>query len=183
MPSDSSYVRRLRLSESLRYRGQSASSPCSFCCRNSLRCVGMPEKSLKCAECTKRGRPCVDVAWKVDFVEMERVRKEWREAQRQSAKAQARAASLWEKLEELNKRADEEAECLARVIEEEDRSSVLPPSQSSGSAPVPAVVPSNAEALALFEAGAFNESVFSDPLDLDAFLRNPVSANGTSVGG
>jgi hypothetical protein len=227
MSSDSSYTRRLRLSEALRRFGQSASSSCSFCRRNSLRCVGMPKKSLKCAECSRRGRPCVDVAWKVDFDEVDRVRKEYREIHRQSVSAQkrsadaqrvasesyrvaaesqaraaesqaqaagvaARAALLWERLEKLNQQADEEVECLARVIEEEDRQVAAEGADSLGSASsfqpsglvsVSAVVPSNAEALALFEAGAFDESVFSDPFDLDALLRNPVSASGTFVGG
>jgi hypothetical protein len=213
MSSDSPYVRRLRLSEGLRRSGQSASSACAFCRRKSLRCVGMPKKSLKCAECSRRGRPCVDVAWKVDFDEVDRVRKEYREIQRQSVAAQkrsadaqrvasesqaqaagvaARAALLWERLEKLNQQADEEVECLARVIEEEDRQVAAEGADSLGSASsfqpsglvsVSAVVPSNAEALALFEAGAFDESVFSDPFDLDALLRNPVSASGTFVGG
>jgi len=220
-PSSSSRDRRLRFFETARRFGRSPSSACSHCIGRSLRCFGMPEKSLRCAECYKRGRSCTDIVWKVDLQEVDRVRKEYREAHESSLKARRRVvetqrrvvetqraageaqrkaedeldrvARLWERLEELNQKADEEATCLVREIEEEDRREAeataaalaLPSSQLPGSNFVPAVASTNADALALFAAGAFDGPFPAGEVDLgslDALLQIPLASNGTFSG-
>ena len=44
--------------------GMMTASPCNFCVLRGLNCVKMSgDEKLKCAKCTRRGKPCVSLSW------------------------------------------------------------------------------------------------------------------------
>ena len=136
MPSStpsSSTSDRLRLSRFILHSGEPAERPCVRCDRlieegKLKHCVVklvMPgEKRLKCAECTRRGRACVDMDWdtverlareaKEDVVAEEREREE---LIRRLSDLQARLGRKRKVLELAQRRANDQAMCLVREME------------------------------------------------------------------
>ena len=52
-------LERKTLSIATELFGVTADMPCTYCFQNRLRCVmNADERSKKCAECIRRGRPC-----------------------------------------------------------------------------------------------------------------------------
>jgi hypothetical protein len=88
-----------------------------------------------------------------------------RAATEQAAVVRERTEKLWVALEEMNRRAEAEAECLMKEIEEEERReaevSLSTSSSSSGPGSVPAAAPAAAVHVAL-DAGMFDP--LSEPL-------------------
>ena len=63
-PKSRASVGHLRLSLGIRDWGVMTASPCNFCVLCGLDCVKMSgDEKLKCAECTRRGKPCVSLSW------------------------------------------------------------------------------------------------------------------------
>lgn len=72
----SSHVRNLRLGLEIRSANVPAETPCNRCFFDGLACYIMPDapKRMKCAECTKAGKPCVNMSWE----SLDRTREEYR---------------------------------------------------------------------------------------------------------
>ena len=63
-PKSHASVGHLHLSLDIHDRGVVTASPCNFCVLRGLDCVKMPgNEKLKCAECTRQGKPCVSFSW------------------------------------------------------------------------------------------------------------------------
>ena len=82
-------------------------------------------EKLKCAECTRRGRPCMDMSWDTVERTKERLKAEVAlEEERRDrlfeelAELQARLARKRRVLEQAQRRSDEQTECLIREMEE-----------------------------------------------------------------
>ena len=86
----------------------------------------MPEDAiLKCAECTRRDKPCVDMSWEATERLEDRTREELSVEERrcdelleQLSVVQARMTRKRKMLEQAQKRADEQTKCLVREMEE-----------------------------------------------------------------
>jgi hypothetical protein len=61
--SSDSRKRQLRLYNEILRSNTIAEIACDWCFINNLTCHIMPNSNLKCAECTKKGRPCVNMSW------------------------------------------------------------------------------------------------------------------------
>ena len=63
-PKSRASVGHLRLSLDIHDRGVVTASPCNFCVLRGLNCVKIPgNENLKCAKCTRQGKPCVSLSW------------------------------------------------------------------------------------------------------------------------
>jgi len=182
-----SRARALRPYNTLLSRGVPASQPCSSCQSRGSVCIGMPGKRLKCAECTRRGRKCVDAVWHTGLLNRRRLEQEFSGAQRDAATAQrqaaaslARAERLWAALEALNRRAEAEAECLAKEIEEEESRGVeiSPPTSSQ----LVSVVAPASEFCGMFDDGLFNSTSLDPIADFDALVGTLGVSGGTISG-
>ena len=121
----SSHRDRLCLARKIQSDGDLAVRPCRDCHSLGRACIVMPPNDrLKCSECTRRGRPCVDMSW--DSVERTKdllkddVRREEEavlEMMRQLLERQARLARKRKLLEQAQQRSDEQMECLIREME------------------------------------------------------------------
>jgi hypothetical protein len=57
---------RHRIDKEIRLQPTRALIPCDYCFAHNKQCLLMASKdrkSLKCAECAKKGRPCVNLSW------------------------------------------------------------------------------------------------------------------------
>jgi hypothetical protein len=147
MPRSSSDNRRRLLHDILNF-GHPASSPCLSCQSRGSVCLIMPEnsvrKSVRCAECVRLGRKCIEASWEHEAAirrqleaELSSARVEVSESQRRASAAVERADRLWVALEELNRRARERAACLMEAIEEEERREAEISPSSGAELPLP----------------------------------------------
>ena len=85
----------------------------------------MPEEArLKCVECTRRGRPCVDMSWESVDRSREKAKLEVKSEEqtvfalvRRLSEAQARLARKRRILEQAQQRSTEQMHCLVREME------------------------------------------------------------------
>ena len=126
-PNSARSARRVRQYQRLILCGSRSDTPCDHCSLNSLDCIVMADNpKLKCAECVKRGRPCVSMSW--EGVEKQVVEqradiaadeKQLWEQLRRLSELQARIARKRKVLELAEKRAKDQMNCLVREMEED----------------------------------------------------------------
>lgn len=117
MPS--SHQRRIRLGLEIRNANHPAELPCLHCFSEGLTCYVMPESRLKCSECTRIGRPCVNMSWE----SLDRTREEYQKKVDEDEKLLAEVISRLLRNKKILKQAEERARkkalCLASEMEKE----------------------------------------------------------------
>ena len=120
----SSAQRRVRLSQRILSGGEPSDSPCDYCLSAGKACVRiMGDKRLKCSECARRGRPCVDMSWesvdrsvRLSREDLSRDESRRDELMRELAALMARIDRKRKVVELAQKRSIEQAHCLAREM-------------------------------------------------------------------
>ncbi len=102
---------RLRLAKEIRVNGVLSPTSCDRCFCLGAECYVMPER-LKCSECVRIGRPCVNLSWE----SLDRTREEYRKRVKEGEEELARviAKLLRDKtiLQQAEERARRKAVCL-----------------------------------------------------------------------
>ena len=115
----SSTQRRLRLSSEIARANHPAETPCNHCFLEGLVCYVMPESRLKCAECTRLGKACVNMTW----ASLDRTREEYQKKVDEDEKLLAQVISRLLRNKKILKQAEERARqkalCLASDMEAE----------------------------------------------------------------
>jgi hypothetical protein len=111
--------KRLRLSIEIRRHNIIAPFPCDRCFDAGHDCFIMPNANrLKCAECVRMGRPCVNLSWE----SLDKTRAEYEEKVEKDeqllAEVIARLLRNKKILAQAKDRAAKKAECLANELEE-----------------------------------------------------------------
>jgi len=112
--------KRLRLSSEIRRIGIIADTPCDKCFIDGLDCYVMPDSNsrLKCSECVRVGRPCVNMSWE----SLDRTREEYQKKVDEDEKLLAEVISRLLRNKKILKQAEERARrkalCLASELEE-----------------------------------------------------------------
>jgi hypothetical protein len=118
----SSTQRRIRLSSEIRSANTLASVACNHCFLQGIECYVMPNSRLKCSECTRLGRACVNMSW----ASLDKTREEYEKKVDQDEKllAEVIARLLRNKkiLEQAKERAQRKAMCLASEMEADGES-------------------------------------------------------------
>jgi len=110
---------RLRLASEIQRNGSVASSPCQYCFENNRECVVMSgNQRLRCSECVRRGRACVNLSWSSLDKQRESLETQVTEAEEELQRAIAKLLRLKKILKQANKRAAEKTECLEREMTE-----------------------------------------------------------------
>jgi hypothetical protein len=111
-----------RLALEIRRNGSLVPVPCNFCFEKSRECFAMPEvdgKQLKCSECTRRGKPCVNLSW----LSLDKTREEYQkkvdEDEKELARVLARLMRNKAILRQANERATKKMQCLAEGLRDE----------------------------------------------------------------
>jgi len=133
--------RRIRTANEINHTGDELLVSCDDCLKDNLSCVMDPSKGVHCAECVRKGVPCVNFSWesldrtrstsKAAIVRVEqeilaqqeetaRRFKEAEAAMRKQTALLARLARHRKVLELAEARANEKAVCLAKELEEEE---------------------------------------------------------------
>lgn len=116
--SSSSHQRRLRLSSEIRRANHPAEVPCNHCFLQGLVCFVMPDSRLRCAECTRLGKKCVNMSWE----SLDRTREEYQKKVDDDEKLLAEVISRLLRNKKILKQAEERARkkalCLASEMEE-----------------------------------------------------------------
>ena len=126
-PKSRASAGHLRLSLDIHDRGVVTASPCDFCVLRGLNCVKMPgNENLKCAECTRQGKPCVSLSWASLNTSCNNLREdlvgdeaEWDTLLECLSKVQARVARKRKVLEQVEGRARKKLCCLVEEMEAE----------------------------------------------------------------
>lgn len=110
---------RLRLAAEIHRSGHPAESPCDRCFLSNKSCVVMSTAGrLRCSECVRLGRPCVNLSWE----SLDRTREEYSEKVRvdeeKLADLLARLLRNKKILRQAEERARKKAECLASELEQ-----------------------------------------------------------------
>jgi len=103
---------RLCLYQSISKDGDPVSTACLHCSNLSILCVKM-ENHPKCAECVRRGRPCVGVSWESLNHTRDKLESNLSVAEEELARALARVACLCKTLKHTKDKVAEKALCLA----------------------------------------------------------------------
>lgn len=113
----SSTQRRLRLSSEIRRADTPAGIPCNYCLEQNIVCFVMPESRLKCAECTRLGKACVNMSW----ASLDRTRDEYQKKVDEDEKLLAEVISRLLRNKKILKQAEDRARqkalCLASDME------------------------------------------------------------------
>jgi hypothetical protein len=117
----SSTQRRLRLSSEIRKANTLAEIACNHCFLQGIDCYVMPESRLKCSECTRLGRPYVNMSW----ASLDRTRKEYEKKVKEDKKLLSEVIGrlLWNKkiLQQVKERARKKAFYLASEMETDSK--------------------------------------------------------------
>lgn len=109
--------RRLRLSTEILQANVPAEVPCNHCLLEGIVCFVMPNSGLKCAECTRLGRACVNLSWE----SLDRTRDEYQkkvdEDEKLLSAVIARLLRNKKILAQAKERARKKALCLASEME------------------------------------------------------------------
>ncbi len=113
---------RLRLAREIQRLGSLSFFPCDYCASIGHDCLVMDSRP-KCAECTRRGRPCVGVSWESLDRARSKLRRDIRKTNKESAALAAqlaaltaKAARLQQTLDDTERRASQKADCLAMEL-------------------------------------------------------------------
>lgn len=109
--SSSSRQSQLRRAIEIRRNGIISPFPCDFCFSKGIDCYAMPSSSLKCSECVRRGKPCVNLSW----ASLDRTRDEYEkkvaESEKQLSEVIARLLREKKILAQANERAKAKLLC------------------------------------------------------------------------
>lgn len=118
--SSESRQKQLRLAIEIQQHNTEADIPCDYCFSNNRKCFVMASNSrrLKCSECVRIGRPCVNLSW----ASLDRTREEYQAKvdadEKLLAEVIARLLRNKKILAQAEERAHKKAECLASELEE-----------------------------------------------------------------
>ena len=126
-PKSHASAGHLCLSLDIHDHGMVTASPCDFCVLRGLNCVKMPgNKNLKCAKCTRQGKPCVSLSWaSLDtsrnnlHEDLARDEAEWDTLLECLSEVQARVACKRKVLEQVEGCARKKLHCLVEEMEAE----------------------------------------------------------------
>ncbi len=119
MMKSSKTCNRLRLYQSISKDSDPVSTACLHCSSLSILCVKM-ENHPKCAECVRRGRPCVSVSWESLDRTRDKLESDLSVAEEELARALARVACLRKTLKHTKDKVAEKALCLARELADDN---------------------------------------------------------------
>jgi hypothetical protein len=111
---------QLRLALEIQNHNTESDIPCDFCFENNRKCYVMAsnDRRLKCSECVRKGRPCVNLSWE----SLDRTREEYQKKVDADEKLLAEVISRLIRnkaiLAQAKDRAHKKAECLANELEE-----------------------------------------------------------------
>lgn len=116
--SSSSSKNRLRLAKEINEHGRPVDQSCDYCFWNGLSCVAMEGNfRLRCSECVRRGRKCVNLSWE----SLDRTREEYRRKVEKDEEdlAEVLARLMRDKaiLRQAEERARKKAQCLEAEME------------------------------------------------------------------
>jgi len=115
MMKSSKTCNRLCLYQSISKDSDPVLTACLHCSSLSILCVKM-ENHPKCAECVRRGRPCVSVLWESLDRTRDKLESNLSVAEEELARALARVARLRKTLKHMKDKVAEKALCLAREL-------------------------------------------------------------------
>lgn len=140
--ASSSTKNRLRLAAEIHRNGRPVDIPCDRCFSSGHTCIAMENASrLRCSECVRLGRPCVNLSWE----SLDRTREEYQrkidEDEEELAKLLTRLMRNKKILRQAENRAQKKAQCLTNEMEATGELDVLEdcPAANSGVAVSPAV--------------------------------------------
>jgi len=110
---------RLHLYQSISKDSDPVSTACLHCSNLSILCVKM-ENHPKCAECVRRGRPCVGVSWESLDRTRNKLESDLAAAEEELAQAFARVARLRKTMKHTKDKVTEKALCLARELADDN---------------------------------------------------------------
>lgn len=129
---------RLRLAKEIQLAGSPANFPCDLCFTTGSCCIVMADRPnrLKCAECVRKGRPCVNLSW----ASLDRTREEYKKkvdkSEEELVKVIARLLREKKILRQAEEKAKQKALCL---FDEMDAAGELVDSDLSENCPAAAV--------------------------------------------
>lgn len=121
MPSDAR-SRQLRLYKEILEADTIADIPCLKCASEGLTCRIMPNSGLKCAECVRAGKPCVDMSWTSIDKTREEYRKKVEADEKELQTVIARLLRNKRILAQAEERARKKTMCLASELAAEGES-------------------------------------------------------------
>jgi hypothetical protein len=119
MPSSNAQI--LRAASEIRRNGDISSIPCDRCLTAGIDCYVMPSDDpnarLKCAECVRQKKPCVNLSW----TSLDRTREEYQkkvdEDEKLLAQVMTRLLRNKQILKQANERARRKTQCLLAEID------------------------------------------------------------------
>ncbi|KAF2628939.1 hypothetical protein BU25DRAFT_420378 [Macroventuria anomochaeta] len=113
----SSHARNLRIASEIRRADCLADVPCNRCFFEDHKCYIMPDESrrLKCAECTRAGKPCVNMSW----ASLDRTREEYEKKVQEDEALLATVISRLLRNKKILKQANECAKAKAMCLASE----------------------------------------------------------------
>lgn len=121
MPAENT-VRKHRLHKEILSANTIAEDPCADCYLENRECFIMPGSGLKCAECVRMGRPCVNMSWSSLDKTREEYEKKVEEDEKELAAVIARLLRDKRILAQAKERARKKTVCLAAEMEAEGES-------------------------------------------------------------
>lgn len=116
--SSESTLKKRRLESEIKQYGVAVDIPCDRCFWSGCPCVVMDSsKRLKCAECVRQGKACVNLSWESLDRTRTRLRKEIDDDEEELARVMARLMRNKKILRQADDRAKRKAECLASELE------------------------------------------------------------------
>jgi hypothetical protein len=133
---------RLRLASEIQRNGRPVDLPCDRCFLSGHTCIAMENASrLRCSECVRLGRPCVNLSWE----SLDRTREEYQrkvdEDEAELARVLTRLMRNKKILRQAENRAQRKTLCLTNEMEASGELDLSPncPAANSGVAVSPAV--------------------------------------------
>lgn len=116
--ASSSTKNRLRLAAEIQRNGRLVAIPCDRCFVSGHTCIAMENASrLRCSECVRLGRPCVNLSWE----SLDRTREEYQkkidEDEELLAQVLARLMRNKKILKQAEQRASKKANCLMSELD------------------------------------------------------------------
>jgi hypothetical protein len=115
----SSTQRKLRLVNEIFSANTIAEVACDRCFTAGIDCYIMPDSRLKCAECTRQGKACVNMSWESLDKTREEYQKKVDEDEQLLATVISRLLRNKKILAQAKERAQRKALCLASELEQE----------------------------------------------------------------
>ena len=109
---------RLRLASEIQRHGIISDIPCDRCFLSGHCCIAMEVKGrMKCSECVRLGRPCVNLSWDCLDRTREECQKKIDADEEELSRVLARLMRNKKILRQANERAKRKAQCLAEEID------------------------------------------------------------------